>query len=332
MSSEVLARARAGDSRAFSELIAPYRRELRRHCYRMLGSLFDADDVLQETLTAAWAGLGGFEERASMRTWLYRIATNRCLNAVRDQRRRVRTEPVPPFAVPEPSRRSELTWLQPWPDEPAAASNERPDARYDSQETIELAFVVALQRLPPRQAAALILVDVLGFDPPEAADLLDATPMALKGLLQRARKAHVPAADRHRPNGGRGSESELGVARRFATAFTAGDVGTIVAMLTDDAWLAMPPAPHEYLGPGAIGTFLRISNDWRGSRPLTLAPTRANGQPAWSCVLTAPDIESAPGSIIVLTLRGDRISRITRFLDDALLPRFAESPGDVSPA
>src|SRR5215216_6707663 len=188
----MLQRARDGDERAFRELTDPYRRELQVHCYRMLGSLTDAEDLLQETLLAAWRGLATFQERASVRTWLYRIATNRCLNALRSAGRRVPAEPVPPFQPPEPSRRGEITWLQPYPDtllEGIADPAPGPEARYQATEAVELAFVAGLQRLPPRQAAALLLRDVLGFATDEVAAMLGTSQTAVKGALQRARAA-----------------------------------------------------------------------------------------------------------------------------------------------
>ena len=174
MEQVTLRRARAGDEQAFRELTDPYRRELQVHCYRMLGSLTDAEDMLQETLLAAWRGLAGFTERASVRTWLYRIATNQCLNARRAASRRIPAEPVPPFQPPEPTRRGEITWLQPYPDtllDGICDTAPGPEARYQATEAIELAFIAGLQRMPPRQAATLLLRDVLGFAAPEVADL-----------------------------------------------------------------------------------------------------------------------------------------------------------------
>ena len=192
MEQVTLQRARAGDEQAFRELTAPYRRELQVHCYRMLGSLTDAEDMLQETLLAAWRGLAGFTERASVRTWLYRIATNQCLNARRAASRRIPAEPVPPFQPPEPTARAEITWLQPYPDtllDGICDAAPGPEARYEATEAIELAFIAGLQRMRPRQAATLLLRDVLGFAAPEVADLLNTTPTAVKGSLQRARAA-----------------------------------------------------------------------------------------------------------------------------------------------
>ena len=283
----------------------------------------DAEDLLQETLIAAWRGLDGFAARSSLRAWLYRIATNRCLNAIRDSRRRPPVEPVPPFPPPEPSRRAEVTWLQPYPDawlEEAADRAPGPAARYQAQETIELAFIAALQRLPPRQTATLLLREVLGFSTAEVATMLDSTPTAVKGALQRARASlgQHGTTDRHGTAAGACSAEERDLARRFASAFAGDDIDGLVALLTDDAWLAMPPAPHEYHRPAAIATFLRASASWRGPRHFRLEPTRANSQPAFGCYLTQPDGSAHPTGVLVLTLSGGRIRGITRFLDSRL--------------
>jgi RNA polymerase sigma-70 factor (TIGR02960 family) len=306
---------------AFEELVVAHRRELLAHCYRLLGSVTDAEDVLQEALLAAWRGLDGFEGRASARSWLYRIATNRCLNALRDRGRRIPPEPQPPFQPPEPSRRSHVTWLQPYPDallEHMADTHPDPEARYTAREAIELAFIAALQRLTPRQAAVLVLCDVLGYPLGQVAPMLDTTPTAIKGLLQRARGA----LERHRdPAGGAppppGSAQERQVVNRFAEAFAGNDVDTIVSLLTDEAWLAMPPAPHEYHGAAAITSFLRTSASWRAGQGLQmqLRPTRANGQPAFTCHLVA-GVAQRPGGLMVLTLTGDRLRGMTLFLHD----------------
>ena len=325
-----MTRARAGDGQAFRELTEPYRRELQVHCYRMLGSVQDAEDVVQETLLAAWRGLAGFQGRASVRAWLYRIATNRCLNARREARRRP-AAPVPPFEPPEPTRYREVTWLQPCPDaflEGTASSEPGPEARYQSREAIELGFIACLQQLPPRQAAVLVLRDVLGFHGAEVAGMLATTEVAVKAILQRARTAmdqRRRSAARPGPGPPRsagGSAGERALARRFADAFQADDIGTVVGLLTDDAWLAMPPAPHEYQGPTAVATFLRASASWRGHRHFRLVPCRANTQPAFGCYLPGPGQPPARATgIVVLTLSGNRISGITRFLDEEL-PRM----------
>ena len=320
MEQDVVDRAVAGDAHAFAQLVEPYQRELRVHCYRMLGSLTDAEDVLQETLLAAWRGLAGFEGRASVRAWLYRIATNRCLNVMRDAKRRVPVEPVPPFQPPEPSRRSEITWLQPFPDallDGIADTTPGPEARYQAMEAVELAFVSALQRMPPRQAATLVLRDVLAFATDEVADMLDTTPTAVKGALQRARAALDHDVTREsRP----GPDQEQMLGRRFAEAFTAADIDGVVALLTDDAWLSMPPAPHEYHGIDAVAGFLHASFAYRADGPVHLVPANANGQVAYGTYLGDP--VATPAGMFVLTMAGDWIQHITRFHTNALYPRF----------
>jgi RNA polymerase sigma-70 factor (TIGR02960 family) len=323
-----LARARAGDERAFHELTAPYRRELQLHCYRMLGSLTDAEETLQEILLAAWCGLSGYEGRASLRTWLYRIATNRCLNAIRDGRSWMPPpEPVPPFEPPEPTRRGEATWLQPYPDtllDQVVDLAPGPEERYQARETVELAFVEALQHLPPRQAATLVLREVLGFSALEVAGMLDSSETAVKGLLRRARATLDQRCADQPPAPPPDSDEERALARRFADSLTAGDIDAVVALLTDDAWLNMPPAPHQYCGRAAIAAFLRVSAAWAGRR-LRLRPTRANTQPAFSCSFVEVTGTAQPAGLIVLTLAGDRISRITRFLDPRVLRWFGRT-------
>jgi RNA polymerase sigma-70 factor (ECF subfamily) len=292
------------------------------HCYRLLGSLTDAEDLLQETLLAAWRGLPGFEGRASVRAWLYRIATNRCLNAMRAANRRVPAEPTPPFQPPEPSRRSEVTWLQPCPDtllDGIADSAPGPEARYQATEAVELAFVAALQRMPPRQAAALVLRDVLGFPAGEVAGMLDTTPTAVKGALQRARAA----LDHDHPPPRPSPAEERALGRRFAEAFTAADIDAVIALLTDDAWLSMPPAPHEYHGTEAIAAFLTASFACQPHLRLLLVPTAANGQVAFGSYLHDPGEPTAtPAGLFVLTTAGTSIRTITRFHLDTLYPRF----------
>lgn len=319
----ILERACAGDEAAFRALIDPYRRELELHCYRLLGSLTDAEDMLQETLLAAWRGLPGFQQRSSLRSWLYRIATNRCLNAVRDARRRLPPEPVPPFTPPEPTRRGELRWLQPYPIDQSDLADPAPgpEARFAAAEAVELAFVTGLQRLPPRQAASLVLRDVLGFPVAEVAELLGVTSFAVKGNLQRARAS----LDRYRGHRvpRRAAPDERDLARRFAAAYLAGDIDGVVALLTDDAWLSMPPAPHQYQGRAAIAAFLSASFAYRGERRTHLLPTHANGLPAFGTYLDDGFRPVAtPAGLIVLTPAGDRLSGITRFHLDALYPRF----------
>jgi RNA polymerase sigma-70 factor, ECF subfamily len=326
MSEDALSRARAGDETAFRELVDPYARELQLHCYRILGSLQDAEDQLQETLLAAWRGLDGFEERASLRAWLYRIATNRCLNALRDRTRR--PQEVPPMVEPpEPTRRVEPIWLEPYPDtllEGAADTAPGPAARFETREAVGVAFMTALQMLPPRQRAALVLRDVLGFRTAEVAAMLDGSEASVKGALQRARATLdecLPAGGRDRAPAPR-SAREHELVAHFAAAVEHGDTAGIVSLLTDDAWLTMPPEPYEYQGPPAIARFLRDRETRRGAS-LRLVPTRANGQPAFGCYL--PDahapIARAYG-LMVLTLTDERVSAITWFGERSLIPRF----------
>jgi len=324
-----LDRARSGDNRAFGELTDPYLGELRLHCYRILGSVQDAEDVLQETLLAAWRGLGQYEGRASVRTWLYRIATNRCLNALRASGRRPRAEPpVPPFTPTEPTRRGEPVWLEPYPDvllDGLPDLGAGPEARYEAKETIALAFVAAVQHLPPRQRAVLVLRDVLGFRSAEVANMLDSSEASVNSALQRARAtmdSRLPGPDRERAPLPR-SARERDLVIPFATAFTGDDIDGIVTLLTDDAWLTMPPAIVEYQGPEAIAKFLQQGAAWRGDRHYRLIPARANDQPAYGCYLEdghAP-LFRAHG-LIVLTLEGERISAITRFVDSNILSWF----------
>jgi len=329
VTTSVLARARAGDGEAFRELTEPYRRELQLHCYRILGSVQDAEDMLQETLLAAWRGLDRFEERASVRAWLYKIATNRCLNALRDSGRRPRSAAGTGLAdpPPEPTRRAEPLWLQPYPD---ALTDDLPDtapgpeARYETREALALAFVAGLQRLPPRQRAVLVLRDVLGYPAAEAGRMLETSEVSVNSALQRARAAlatQLPSSGRDHTHAPR-SPRERDVASRFVEAFEAADVERLVDLLTDDALLTMPPEPLEYQGHAAIAEFYQ-SRTWWGVQAGTLVPTRANGQPAFGYYLHdvhAP-VAHANG-LVVLTLAGDKISAITRFGDNSLLPHF----------
>jgi RNA polymerase sigma-70 factor (ECF subfamily) len=326
VSEQTLARARAGDPDAFRELTDPYRRELQLHCYRLLGSLQDAEDMLQETLLAAWRGLDRFEGRASLRAWLYRIATNRCRNALRDAGRRPPAPPRPPFEPPEPTRWGEPTWLEPYPDAwlegiPDAAPG--PEARYQLREAVELAFVAGLQRLPPRQRAALVLRDVLGFDTAQAAVMLDSSEASVKAALQRAREAlQARQPDRGRRPPAPRSAREAELTRRFADAFASDDVDGVVELLTGDAWLTMPPAAQQYQGAAAIAAFLRASAAWHGARRFRLVPTRANTQPAFGCYLGAAGGPAEGVGLIVLDLEADRVAAITRFLGSRLLRPF----------
>jgi RNA polymerase sigma-70 factor, ECF subfamily len=322
-----LSLARLGDGEAFRALTDPYRRELHVHCYRILGSVQDAEDMLQETLLAAWRGLERYEERDSLRAWLYRIATNRCLNALRDKRRRPRESPGFPFEVPEPTRRGEPLWLEPYPDtllEGIAETAPGPQARYETKEAVTVAFVAALQHLPPQQRAVLVLRDVLGFRAAEAATMLDSSEVSVNSALQRARAAlqtRLPANREHAPLPRSQREREL--VGRFADAFESDDIERVVALLTDDACVTMPPEPLEYQGITAIETFLQGRVDARSGRGIRLVPTRANTQPAFGHYIQDAHAPIARASgLLVLTLEGDRIAAITRFPDGGVLPHF----------
>ncbi|MFL6118618.1 sigma-70 family RNA polymerase sigma factor [Actinophytocola sp.] len=324
MTDQLVSLARTGDEEAFRALVEPHRGELHVHCYRMLGSVQDAEDVLQETLVAAWRGLDRFEGRSGVRTWLYRIATNRCLNWLRDGERRPRT--VPPTAVPfpEPTRTVEPMWLQPYPDallDGLPETEPGPEARYERREAISLAFVTATQSLPPRQRAVLVLRDVLGFRAAEVAGMLDTTEDSVTSALKRAR-AGLPATDRDRtplPD----SVAERAVAARFADAIESGDVDGLVAMLTDDAWLTMPPLPLAYRGPAVIANFMRTVGFRGGHRRYRLVPAAANRQPCWGCYFSddGDPVWRAHG-VQVVTVAGDRISAMTRFVDNSVLSFF----------
>ncbi len=322
---DLISRAQAGDGEAFRELTEPHHRELQVHCYRMLGSFADAEDALQDTLLAAWQGLGGFtEERASLRTWLYRIATNRCLNALRAARRRpARAWDVPGVDRPEPTRLGEVTWLEPYPGDllgDTAGGPPGPEARYEQTEAISLAFVTALQVLPPRQLAVLVLRDVLGFRASEVAAMLDSSTESVTSALKRAR-----ASLRHRPQAAGasapapGSPAEDAIVAKFVSAWESADIGALVALLTDDVFVSMPPMPFEYQGRDAAARFSAAI--FGSGRRFDLVPARANGQPAFGAYLRGPNGIRHGAGLYVLTLAGDRISAMTRF-ETSVLPSF----------
>jgi RNA polymerase sigma-70 factor (TIGR02960 family) len=322
---DLLKRARAGDGDAFRQLTEPYHRELQVHCYRMLGSFQDAEDVLQDTLLTAWQGLEGFEGRASVRTWLYRIATNRCLNTRRAASRRPAKEwDVPQVQPPEPTRLGEVAWLEPFPDSLLQGAIDvplGPEARYEQTESISLAFVTALQVLPPRQVAVLILRDVLGFHANEVADMLDSTVDSVNSALKRARASlqrRQTSDDRQSPPAP-GSPSEQALVGEFARAWESADLDTVVALLTDDVFISMPPMPFEYEGAEAAARF--CGSIIRSGRRFDLVPTRANGQPAFGTYLRTPTGVRHGAGLLVLALAGDRICAITRF-DNSVLPSF----------
>src|SRR5262252_8734352 len=326
VTADLLSRARAGDGEAFRELAESHRRELQVHCYRMLGSLQDAEDAVQETMLAAWQGIGGFtEERASLRTWLYKIATNRCLNARRAASRRPAREwDMSQFEAPVPTPRDEAVWLQPFPDaylEGAADGPLGPEARYEQSEAISLAFVTALQVLPPRQLAVLILRDVLGFRASEVAEMLEVTVQSVNSALKRARASlqRRPPVAGHQPPPAAGSPAEDAIVAMFARAWASADLDALVALLTDDVFIAMPPEPFGYEGRDNVARY--CARQFGAGRTFDLVPTRANGQPAFGVYLRVPaGIRHATG-FYVLTLAGDRICGMTRF-DASVLPWF----------
>jgi RNA polymerase sigma-70 factor (ECF subfamily) len=332
MTADLLARAQAGDGEAFGQLVDPYRRELQVYCYRFLGSVADAEDALQDTLLSAWQGLARFEGRASIRTWLYRVASSRCVDALRSARRRPPAGPPPEemrgLEPPEPTRLGELLWLQPYPDallEGLADTAQGPEARYETIESISLAFITALQLLPPRQRAAIILRDVLGFQAREAAGILDTTEESVTSALKRARAAlerYQRSSPRRKPAVAPGSAAEQQLVDRFTAAFESADIDGIVALLTEDVWLTMPPLPLEYQGRELAARFL-TATAFRPGWTARLIPTRANGQPAFGFYARDPRTgRFHTVGLMVLTLSGSHISAMTRF-DASTLPRFA---------
>jgi RNA polymerase sigma-70 factor (TIGR02960 family) len=322
----LLDRARAGDEQAFANLTDPFRRELHVHCYRILGSLQDAEDALQETLLAAWRGLDGYEQRASMRTWLYRIATNRCLNSLRAADRRTPMEPeFNGLPVPPATRETEIIWLEPYPDvllEGLPDSGPGPDAVYAARESISLAFITIVQTLPPRQRAVLVLRDVMGFRAAEVAEMLETTEESVTSALKRARATLSDDDElRHAPPPLPGSPEERELLRKLTIAYEAADIDALVELLTEDVWMRMPPVPLEYQGRELTRDFM-TAVAFRPGREFRLLPTRANGQPAFGLYPRdeATGLFRAYG-VLVFTLSGNAISAITRF-DNSVLGAF----------
>jgi RNA polymerase sigma-70 factor (ECF subfamily) len=323
---ELLTKARAGDGEAFRQLTAPHHRELQVHCYRMLGSLQDAEDALQDTLLDAWRGLAGFEGRSSIRTWLYRVATNRCLNALRTANRRpAKAWGNPEVEPPEPTRLGEVMWLEPYPDAllDGALAVPGPEARYEQTEAISLAFTTAVQLLPARQRAVLILRDVLGYRADEVAGMLDSTTESVYSALKRARaglERGLPAGGPQEPPPAPDSPTERALVDGFVRAYASGDVEALVSLLAEDVRVSMPPVPLEYEGRDAATRFFTtvMNRSWS----LALVPTRANGQPAFASYLDpAPGRPRLGTGLTVLTLAGDRIDALVKF-DSGVLPAF----------
>jgi RNA polymerase sigma-70 factor (ECF subfamily) len=306
-------------------MIEPHVRELRVHCYRMLGSLHDAEDALQDTLVAAWQGLDAFQGRASLRTWLYRIATNRCLNLRRSTSRRLAREwNIPGVVPPEPTRLGEVVWLEPFPDallDDGIHGPLGPEARYEQTESVSIAFITALQLLPPRQLAVLILRDVLGFRASEVADILDSTVESVTSALKRARASlhRLPTTDDREPPPAPGSPAEVALVAKFVSAYESGDLDALVSLLTDDVFMSMPPMPLEYEGRQPVSDFCSLL--FASGRSYELVPTRANGQPAFALYVRAADGASRGTGLIALTLAGEQIRAMIRF-EDNVLPLF----------
>jgi RNA polymerase sigma-70 factor, ECF subfamily len=328
--SHLLEAARAGDENAFARLVEPHRGVLHAHCYRMLGSVPDAEDALQEALLKAWRGLSGFEGRSSLRSWLYAITTNACLRAAERRPKRVLPIDYAPAADPHDGLGEPLVesvWVEPYPDEMLGLEGELagPEARYEQRESVELAFIAALQHLPARQRAVLILRDVLGFSAREVAEALETTQTGVDSALQRAHKAvdeRLPERSQQAVLRSLDDQDLRDIVDGFVDAWERADVEAVVAMLTSDGAMTMPPLPTWYRGREAVTAFLegvalRTRTRWR------LVPVRANGQPAFGKYLWKEERQAfVPHSISVLTLDGRRIAEITTFLDAELIPRF----------
>jgi RNA polymerase sigma-70 factor, ECF subfamily len=325
---ELIELARGGDEHAYGELVGPHRPTLHAHCYRMLGSLEDADDALQEALLRAWRGLGRFEGRSSIRTWLYRIATNSCLRLLkRRPRRMLSPDHAPPAAphTPPGAPLSESVWLEPYPDAPFGLADDTaaPAARYEQRESVELAFVAALQHLPPRQRAVLLLREVLDFSAREVAELLVTTVPSVNSALQRARQStseRVPEQSQQATLRGLGDERCRELVTRYMDAIERADVGALVGLLTDDPVWAMPPMTTWYRGREAVMAFLEESPGTVRWRHL---PARASGQLAVGCYVWDAERGDYEAAVLdVLTLRGDRIAEVTGFIAPRLFARF----------
>jgi RNA polymerase sigma-70 factor (ECF subfamily) len=335
---QLLEAARNGDEDAYSQLIEPHRRELLAHCYRMLGSLPDAEDALQDALLSAWRGLSRFEGRSSLRSWLYTIATNACLKAIERRPKRVLPIDYGPAADPHDGPGEPLVesvWVEPYPDEPLALEDglAAPETRYEQRESVELAFIAALQHLPARQRAVLILRDVLGFSAREVAEALEATPASIDSALQRAHKTVDERLPEQSQQATLRSLDDVALRRvvdGYVDAWQRDDVDAITAMLAEEATWAMPPLPTWFGGREAIADFLR---GWplSGERPWRLVPTRANAQLAFGHYLWDPGKGAfLAHGISVLTLKGERIDDITVFLTPEAFGRFG-LPDEVRP-
>jgi RNA polymerase sigma-70 factor (ECF subfamily) len=342
---DLLEAARGGDEDAFRRLLEPYRSELHAHCYRMLGSVHDAEDALQDASLRAWRGLPKFEGRSSLRSWLYTIATNTCLNAIAARPKRVLPidygPPNDPHTAPgEPL--VESVWVEPYPDETLGLEDgfAAPEARYELRESVELAFVAALQHLPPNQRAVLILREVLGFSAREVAETLDTTVASVNSALQRARAAvdeRVPEQSQQATLRALGDDAVRDIVDRYVDAWERGDVQAFAAMLAEDATFAMPPLPGWYQGREAVATWAAgwpLSGAWRWR----VALARANGQPALGFYAWDEEERSyLPFALNVLTLRGEQVSNVTAFIarstqlpEPEAYERWVDYPADPS--
>jgi RNA polymerase sigma-70 factor (ECF subfamily) len=340
---ELLAAARGGDEDAYGRLVEPYRGELHAHCYRMLGSVHDAEDALQDALLRAWRGLAGFEGRSSLRSWLYTIATNTCLNLIAGRTKRVLPIDYGPATDPHDGPGEPLVesvWVEPYPDERLGLEDgyAAPEARYEQREAVELAFIAALQLLPANQRAVLILREVLGFSAREVAESLETTVASVNSAMQRARKTvdeRLPEQSQQATLRALGDDGLRDVVERYVDAWERCDVETVVAMLADDATFAMPPLASWFGGREEIGIFLAgwpLSGDWRWRT----IPARANGQPALGFYTWDEDEQSyLPFALNVFTLRGELISDVTAFVarstqlpERHVYARWPEQPTD----
>jgi RNA polymerase sigma-70 factor (ECF subfamily) len=340
---QLLEAARGGDDGAFSALAEPYRRELHAHCYRMLGSMHDAEDALQDALLRAWRGVGRFEGRSSLRSWLYTIATNTCLNEIAKRPKRVLPVDYGPSTDPHVGPGApviESVWIEPYPDERLGVEDGyvTPEARYERREGVELAFIAALQHLPATQRAVLILREVLGYSAKESADMLETTTASINSALQRARAAveeRMPDQSQQATLRALGDEKVSEIVDAYLDAWMRGDIEKVVSMLAEDASFAMPPLASWFEGREGIADFLR-RYPMNGTWTWRALPVRANGQPALAFYIHDPETgDFQPFALNVLSFRGERISDVTAFIarstpvpDREVIARLPEQPAD----